>query len=58
MKERKGDGPGFPPAFTPGKSGGLGYSIVLGLAEQLKGRVTVGEGPGARVSLTFPDHGP
>jgi len=52
------DGPGFPPAFSPEKSTGLGYSIVLGLAEQLKGRVSVGKGPGARVSLTFPEHGP
>ncbi len=52
--EVRDDGPGLPPGFAPGKAGGVGLSIVEALAGQLRGELSIGDGPGARFTLAFP----
>ncbi|MBN1241448.1 MAG: DUF1638 domain-containing protein [Spirochaetales bacterium] len=52
--EVRDDGPGLPPGFAPGKTGGVGLSIVEALAGQLRGELLIGEGKGARLTLVFP----
>ncbi|EHN77227.1 Histidine kinase family, partial [Streptomyces coelicoflavus ZG0656] len=53
--EVRDDGCGPPPAFDPGQSRSLGLRIVLGLAEQLRGRFSLVDGaPGALCRLTYP----
>jgi len=50
------DGLGMPPGFAPERAEGLGWQIVTGLTEQLRGRldVTPGEDGGATVRIVFP----
>jgi PAS domain S-box-containing protein len=52
--EVRDDGPGLPPDFDPQNGKTLGMQLVWGLAEQLRGGMTIGEGPGASFILTFP----
>lgn len=52
--EVRDDGPGFPAGRDPRSGGGMGYSIVTSLVNQLRGRLELLEGPGAAVRLTFP----
>jgi PAS domain S-box-containing protein len=50
------DGVGFPPGFTPTRSGTLGMKLLVALADGLDGRIEVGNGgPGARITMTLPD---
>lgn len=54
------DGRGLPPGFDPAADGGLGTRIVHGLAEQLRGTLTIESpaGGGALVRLVFPNASP
>jgi two-component sensor histidine kinase len=62
MKEASGiielevadDGPGIDPGILDGHTGGLGLSIIKSLADQLRGALSIGTGPGARFKLRFP----
>lgn len=50
------DGVGFPPGFTPTRSGTLGMKLLVALADGLDGRIDVGNGgPGARITMVLPD---
>lgn len=46
-------GVGLPPGFQLGQSASLGLRLVQRLVEQVKGRLLVGEGPGASFLLYF-----
>lgn len=46
-------GAGFPEAFDPEASGGMGWSLVRMLAEEIDARVTVENRGGCRVSIAF-----
>lgn len=53
--EVEDDGVGLPEDFDPWKSGGLGFQVVRGLAQQLGARLIFdGEGIGLRVRLIVP----
>jgi len=48
-------GGGFPPAFDPGKSAGLGMHVLRGLTGQIDGRLKIGNSAvGARIEVVFP----
>lgn len=53
------DGPGFPAGFDPSNSDSLGFQLMGGLAEQLRGELSWSnaEGGGAVLSIRFPLHG-
>lgn len=42
------EGPGLPEGFDPLKSSGLGMKIISSLAQQIGGRILIGEGEGGR----------
>ncbi|MBI4805824.1 MAG: PAS domain S-box protein [Desulfovibrio sp.] len=48
------NGPGLPGSFEGGESATLGMQLVKALESQLRGRLLVGQGPGARFELEFP----
>ncbi len=48
------DGRGLPPGFDPTTSGGLGYSIVRTLVQDLRGTLTVTGGDGTTVTVRVP----
>lgn len=50
--EVEDEGAGFPAAFDPAKSRGLGMRVAIAMARQLHG--TLRAGPGARVTVRFP----
>ncbi len=47
------DGPGFPEKFDPETSGGMGWSLIRMLADELDARVSIERGRGCRVSLVL-----
>lgn len=48
------DGPGFPEDFSPQTKGGLGFTLMKGLMEQLKGQFQWYTDKGAVVEFSFP----
>ncbi len=48
------DGVGLPESFDPSVDGGLGMDLMLNLAAQLEGEVTIDGSDGVRVALRFP----
>jgi len=48
------DGPGFAPGADNGRLPGFGISLVKTLVQQLGGTLRLGQGPGARVEISFP----
>jgi two-component sensor histidine kinase len=48
------NGTGFPDHFNPDDSGSLGYQIINGLVQQLKGTITI-EKDSAAVTVIFPE---
>jgi two-component sensor histidine kinase len=51
------DGAGLPEGIDPAACDSMGFTIVRGLAEQLKGRIEFGGPPGFRVRISFPARG-
>jgi two-component sensor histidine kinase len=51
------DGIGLPAAEEPVRPGSLGLSLVQMMAEQIRGRLTVVRGAGARFDVVFPLEG-
>ena len=49
--EVEDDGPGFPPAFKPEGSKGMGFRLVLALLQRNDGKLTLPEGAGGRVKV-------
>ncbi|HEX8531387.1 MAG TPA: sensor histidine kinase, partial [Cytophagales bacterium] len=47
------DGVGLPADYSPGQSGSLGMTLMLGLSEQLGGALRVKSRPGLTITLTF-----
>lgn len=47
-------GPGLPEGFDVTKTTSMGLRLVNMLVRQLRGRLKIGEGPGAQMSITFP----
>ena len=47
-------GPGFPSEFDLSQAESMGYQLVNLLVRQLRGRLEIAPGPGARVDLVFP----
>jgi two-component sensor histidine kinase len=52
------DGVGLADDFAIETSGSLGLTLVATLVEQLKGRLVITRGPGARFEITFPTDAP
>lgn len=48
------DGPGLPPGFSIERDGDFGFCLIKAEAEELKGTLLLGKGPGARISVEFP----
>ncbi|MBA3848813.1 MAG: hypothetical protein C0502_02310 [Opitutus sp.] len=48
------DGAGFPAGFDPHTASSFGWKLITGLVAQLGGGFSLGAGPGARVTVTFP----
>jgi two-component sensor histidine kinase len=47
------DGVGLPPGLDAERTGSLGLKVVAALAQQLKGRLEIGGGAGARFAIRF-----
>ena len=47
------DGVGLPEGFDPAVSGGMGTDLVRMLAGEIDGELSVGRGPGTKISVTF-----
>jgi PAS domain S-box-containing protein len=47
-------GPGFPRGFNVSQAGSMGYQLVNLLVRQVRGRLEVHPGPGARIEMVFP----
>ena len=52
----KDSGPGFPDGFNPAEINSLGFTLMKGLMEQLKGTISWYTNNGAVVELNFPLH--
>jgi len=48
------NGPGLPPDLELASSSSMGFRLVNLLTTQLRGRLEIGPGPGAEITLTFP----
>lgn len=47
-------GVGFPPDFNPESAGSFGWELIHNLTNQIQGAWTIGPGPGAWVTVSFP----
>src|SRR5581483_4811946 len=47
-------GPGFPSGFESSRSKTMGYQLIHLLVRQLRARLDITPGPGARITVTFP----
>jgi len=47
-------GPGFPPGFDLARTKSMGYQLISLLVRQLRARLEIGPGPGARITVAFP----